>query len=161
MAWYAARVFYNRTEPLVNRFKKEGTRYYVPPRELISSLLFVDAEEGYVLQLAQEYFGKVMFYGSRESHCPTAIPDREMHVFMIVASSGEGGLLYLGDDKPEYRQGEHVRVIAGPFKGVEGFVRRIKKDRRVVVSLHGIVAVATTFIHPDLLERIGENEENR
>ena len=161
MSWYAARVFFNRTAPLVKRFTEEGVRHYLPPREVISSLLFVDTDEGYVERLSQEYFGKMMFYGSRENHRPIAIPEHEMHIFMIVTSSGEKGLLYLGDDKPEYHQGERVRVTAGPFKGVEGYVRRIKKDRRVVVSLHGIVAVATTYIHPDMLERVDDEEDYR
>ena len=160
MAWYAARVFYNRTEPVVAHLKEEGVAYYVPPRELIGSLLFVNTEEDYVEKLSQDYYGKMFFYGDRETHRPTVIPEKEMHIFMIVASSGESGLLYLGDDKPEYHQGDLVRVTAGPFKGIEGYVKRIKKDRRVVVSLHGIVAVATTYIHPDLLERVGESEEN-
>ena len=40
----------------------------------------------------------------------------------------------------------------------EGVVKRIKGDRRLVVSITGIACVATCFIHPSLLEPIPENE---
>lgn len=44
----------------------------------------------------------------------------------------------------------------GPFKGAEGHIKRIKKDRRVVVAIGGVVAVAITYIHPKFLEKIAE-----
>ena len=71
---------------------------------------------------------------------------------MFVCSAGKQGLTYLGDDRPEYHQGDLVRVTDGPFKGAEGHIKRIKKDRRLVVTIPGIVAVATTYIHPHFLE---------
>ena len=42
--------------------------------------------------------------------------------------------------------------MEGPFKGVEGVVVRVKKSRRVVVELPGMLAVATTYIQPTDLE---------
>ena len=34
--------------------------------------------------------------------------------------------------------------ICGPFKGAEGYIKRIRGNRRLVVALEGIIAVATT-----------------
>jgi hypothetical protein len=73
-------------------------------------------------------------------------------MFLFVCTAGEQGLTYLGDDRPEYHQGDRVRVIDGPFKGAEGHIKRIKKDRRLVVTVSGVAAVATSYIHPSLLE---------
>ena len=53
-----------------------------------------------------------------------------------------------------FRKGERVRVTGGIFEGVEGEFIRVKNDRRVVVSIRGVMAVATTFIHPSLIEPI-------
>jgi ribosomal protein L24 len=50
--------------------------------------------------------------------------------------------------------GDRVVVTDGPFKGAEGHIRRIKKDRRLVVAIAGVVAVATTYIHPSMLKKI-------
>ena len=44
--------------------------------------------------------------------------------------------------------------MAGVFEGAEGVLVRVKGDRRVVVAIEGLVAVATTFIHPSMLEKI-------
>lgn len=39
-----------------------------------------------------------------------------------------------------------MRVTEGPFKGAEGYIKRIKGNRRLIVSIEGVVAVATTYI---------------
>lgn len=156
MAWYATRVFFNKVEPLVRQLEDDAVRYYLPPRNLITSLLFLDCDAAYLNKFQQDFFGKMFVYGNRETHQPAIIRDSEMKVFILVTSAGDEGLTYLGDDRPEYHQGDRVRVTAGPFQGAEGHIKRIKKDRRLVISLQGIVAVATTYIHPDLLEKVEE-----
>lgn len=45
-----------------------------------------------------------------------------------------------------------MRVTGGIFAGVEGEFIRVKNDRRVMVSIQGVMAVATTYIHPSLIE---------
>lgn len=105
-----------------------------------------------ILELSQAFFGKVWVYGDALEHKPLSIPDEEMEIFIFVATAGKKGLVYLGDDKPEYHVGDRVRVTEGPFKGAEGHIKRIKKDRRLIVAIRGVVAVATTFIHPSFLE---------
>ena len=77
-------------------------------------------------------------------------------MFVFVCTAGQQGLSYLGDDKPEYHQGDRVRVTDGVFKGAEGYIKRIKKDRRLVVSVRGVAAVATAYIPPQFLETIVE-----
>jgi transcription antitermination factor NusG len=37
-------------------------------------------------------------------------------------------------------------VLEGPFAGVEGTVIRVKRSRRVMVELPGMLAIATTYI---------------
>lgn len=52
------------------------------------------------------------------------------------------------------KKGDKVRVLGGIFEGAEGTLKRIKGDRRVVVSIPGVIAVATANIHASLLEKI-------
>ena len=73
-----------------------------------------------------------------------------------MVSAGRDGLELLGDDRPEYHEGDRVVVTDGPFKGAEGHIKRIKRDRRLVVTIRGVVAVATTYIHPSLLRKVEE-----
>ena len=47
-----------------------------------------------------------------------------------------------------------MRITGGLFEGTEGEFVRVRGDRRVMVRIAGLVAVATPFIHPSLIERI-------
>ena len=53
-------------------------------------------------------------------------------------------------------KGTKVRVTGGDFEGQEGIFLKVKgaRDRRVVVEIQGVIAVAMTTIHPDLIEVI-------
>lgn len=156
MRWYAAKVRYNRMQPLKERLTVDRVNYFVP--EIIGSLLFVQTTEEYLGHFEQSFFSQLWIYRSPSTHKPSPIPDREMEVFIFVCSAGKQGLTYLGDDKPEYHMGERVRVTDGLFKGAEGHIKRIKKDRRLVVSISGVAAVATTHIHPQFLEIITDEK---
>lgn len=56
--------------------------------------------------------------------------------------------------KKDFKEGQHVRVIGGPFQGYEGIVTRVKKDRHVIVKIEGICLIMLPFIHPDLLQEV-------
>ena len=154
LRWYAAKVYYNRMTPLREQLVSDGVSYFIP--SMITSLLFVKATAEYMMQFENEYRGRMWVYRDVLSGQYSAIPDREMEVFVFVCTAGQQGLSYLGDDKPEYHQGDRVRVTDGVFKGAEGYIKRIKKDRRLVVSVRGVAAVATAYIPPQFLETIVE-----
>lgn len=152
MSWYAIRVYHNRTARIREQLQKGQVHHYVP--EIIDSLVFLDTDEEYLRNFEQQNFSHLWVYRAPGTSTPTVIPDAEMEMFLFVCTAGQQGLTYLGDDKPEYHQGDRVRVIDGPFKGAEGHIKRIKKDRRLVVTINGVAAVATSFIHPQFLEVI-------
>ena len=153
VSWFAAKVFYNRTLPVKRALDEAKIEYYCPEK-VVQSLIFIKTDTLSARLLEQRFFSKMWFYRTMDGAGLARIADREMELFMFVTSSGEKGLTYLGDDKPEYHTGDRVRVIDGPFKGAEGYIKRIKKDRRLVVSVAGVADVATSFIHPDFLEII-------
>ncbi len=152
--WYAMKVYYNRMTPLREQLAVDGVDFFIP--SMIASLLFVKATNGYVAQFENDYHDKLWVYRDPLTHKPSAIPDREMEVFIFVCTAGQQGLCYLGEDRPEYHKGDRVRVTEGVFKGAEGYIKRIKKDRRLVVSVRGVAAVATMHIPPEFLETITE-----
>jgi transcription antitermination factor NusG len=61
---------------------------------------------------------------------------------------------FILQDPENLKGGEKVRVIKGEFAGVEGELYRIKGHKRVVVRLGDDVAVATTYIPKECLEKI-------
>ena len=50
------------------------------------------------------------------------------------------------------REGQTVKVRSGAFAGVEGKIVRIRKSRRLMVELPGMLAVASTYISPNDVE---------
>ena len=152
--WYAIKVYYNRMKQLREQLAVDGIRFFIP--SMVSSLLFVQASNDYLMQFEEGYRGRLWVYRDLLTGKPSAIPEREMEVFIFVCTAGQQGLSYLGEDKPEYHKVERVRVTDGVFKGAEGYVKRIKKDRRLVLSIRGVVAVGTSYIPPQFLEIISE-----
>ncbi len=169
--WYAMKVFFNKVFEIEDHLKSCGVESYFPTetvvvekngrrkkvrRPVISSLVFFRGTCSAALEQQQMLLDRVIVYSNRVGYrrIPTAIPDDEMERFRLVASSGEDGLEYFGSDSPEFRKGEHVRVIDGPFKGAEGYVRRVKGDHRLFVSVRGVCAVATSYIPRQYLQKI-------
>ena len=86
-----------------------------------------------------------------------SIPQKAMVNFMRVASVEDDKVMFLGDKDFSNKIGRRVRVIDGVFKGVEGTIYRVKKDRRVVVSLENVCSVAISYINPAFLEEITDD----
>ncbi len=153
--WYALKAFYNKVQPLIADCKALGMEFFAPV-EVLHSLLFLRCTEAELGRFLVNHHQGVYVYHQADSRQPAVIRDREMEVFRFVVTAGQQGLTLLGEDRPEYHMGDRVVVTDGPFKGAEGHIKRIKKDRRLVVTIAGVVAVATAYIHPDLLRRVTE-----
>ena len=70
------------------------------------------------------------------------VPDREMDAFIKVTRHPDARLQYLVYTDFLDKEGRKVKVIDGDFAGVEGQIKRIRKDRCVVVCVRGVAAVA-------------------
>ena len=75
------------------------------------------------------------------------IPDREMMNFQQVIRSLNEQVMFIQNNEFAMRPGQKVKITEGPFKGVEGTLKSIKKHLCVVVTLDCIMAVAISGIH--------------
>ncbi len=142
------------------RYIEEGPAIFqrIP---MVSSLLFVRAGEKEITALDESFKDatggtKGFIYKKRDSEgrfvCE-AIPDCQMEAFRLITSHGSEGLeFFSADDISRFATGCKVRVTDGPFKGAVGYVKRIKRNRRLLVAIEGIVAVVSAYIDPRLLE---------
>ena len=169
--WYALKVFYNKVFEIEKLLTQRAIKSYIPcetiwverngvrksiRKPIVSSLLFFRSSEKQAIELQQHLTNRVILYTQTVlfKRKPLSIPDREMNLFMLISSSGEKGMEYFASDCTEFRSGEHVRVIEGPFKGAEGYIRRIKGNRRLIVSIQGVCAIATSYIPQCFLQKI-------
>ncbi|MBR3030281.1 MAG: UpxY family transcription antiterminator [Bacteroidales bacterium] len=173
--WYALKVFYNKSLALKERLEDAGFGCYCAlgyeGRPLVASLLFVRCSERQLLEYKATCQNDISFaiytrkemrsshFDSKpmERNVPAPIPENEMRAFILVTSASPDTYEVLGPDDPKYHVGQKVRVAEGIFTGAEGYVKRIKKDRRLVISVSGIVAVATVHIRPEYLKPVEEN----
>lgn len=126
---------------------------------LIGSVMFVRCLNTDIKRLRSVIGERGFVYLRVDGKSPAEIPDREMAAFRLVADHFHEGMLILQDDAyTRFREGGRVRVKEGPFKGAEGYVKRIRRDRRLLVAIEGVIAVATSFIPPEMLEPVPEPE---
>lgn len=167
-AWFAIRVPYSRELKLKTRFDEKGIASFLPMHYIqngkgkkilvpaIHNLLFVNAAKEQIDQLRDELYYKLPFFYiiDRTKRKPVIVPEKQMQNFIAVAGTLDERLMYLSDIDSKLGRGDKVKVTGGVFEGVEGEILRIRRDRRVVVSVKGLVAVATAFIHPTLLKKV-------
>lgn len=169
--WYALKVFYNKVFEVESQLKDVGVESYIPTEEVvtevnghrrlrrrpvINSLMFVHTDLKTLAHLLRGALcNEALAYLNADRNTPAPIPDDEFQAFRLVTSGGHQGLEYFCDEAMvNLSSGQKVRVTEGPFKGTEGHVKRIRRDRRVLVVIHGIIAVATSYIAPQFLEPI-------
>lgn len=128
--------------------------------QLVKSLLFVQCTPETLSRMRAKFSGQLTPYYDSVEGKYLVVPDRQMDAFIALCDFKDSGLEYLGQDEGKYHLGDKVRVTEGVFKGLEGHIKRIRHDRRLVVTIDGIAAFATGFIPPAFLEVIGEDGRN-
>ena len=139
-----------------NQFIQAGPLIYkrVP---VVTSLLFVRAPKDRLKEVEESVKEKGFVYRTADRKTEAVIPDKQMAMFQLVCSSGAEGLEFFADDDiTRYKAGDKVRGLEGPLNGAEGYIKRIRRDRRLLVAIEGFIAVATTFIPPQFLEKVPE-----
>ena len=147
--WYAIRVTYNRELKVKEELDARGIKSFVP-------MQYRREERNGVM--VKRLVPSIM---DRETSKPITVPDHQMENFIKVAGTYEEKLIYLNPEPGDFSQGERVRIIGGPFEGAEGVFVRIKRDRRVLINIPGVVAVATTHVHLSMLEKITDPDPNQ
>ena len=128
-----------------------GKKVYAK-KPAVNSLLFFKGQLEDALSVQKRFEGRAMLFTYRLSRQPAIIPDREMRIFQMVAGSGSKDLQYMDADAVNFKTGQHVRVTGGLFQGAEGYIKRIQGNKRLVVAIEGVVAVATSYIPSCYLE---------
>jgi hypothetical protein len=161
--WFALRATYSRELKVKERLDAMGIRTFVPmmwrSREVdgktekklvpaVGNLCFAYSSRKELDDFIRGYGenSPVHYYWDRISDSPLTVPEKAMEDFMKVAGTMDEDLIYLTEISGKLRDGQNVRVISGPFAGVEGKVVRIRKSRRILVEIPGMLAVASTYL---------------
>ena len=80
------------------------------------------------------------------------VPDNQMNNFIRVASAQDDKVFFLNYEELNDKTNKRVRIIDGYFAGVEGIIKRINRNKRVVVQIEGVAAVAIAFVPTSCLQ---------
>lgn len=128
---------------------------------IIASLMFIHADDDQLAFVASRLVdrdsGKAhgFIYKNAVRKGYSVIPDIQMESFRLAISAWNHGWDIVDADIA-LNPGEKVRVTDGPLKGAEGYIKRIGKDRRLLVCIEGVIAVATSYIPRQFLEKVEE-----
>ena len=167
--WHVLRVSYSRELKIKAILDGKGVRTFVPmtwkktekdgkiQKKLvpaISNMCFVYWTDSGVEDFIRSFGEKspVHYYWDRTTSRPLTVPDKAMSDFITIASSMDEDLIYITEINDKLRVGQTVKVRSGSFAGVEGRIVRIRKSRRLLVELPGMLAIASTYVRPEDVE---------
>ena len=175
--WYVFRVSYGREDKASDYLVEDGTYTYVAKKivekyvkgkrkrylqTLVPNLLFAYTTE----EKAGEYVNNtpaisyLSYYYNHfeqdadEKNPPLTVSDEEMNRFVLATCNMNKHLLFVQPSQCHFKGGEQVKVIDGPFAGVEGRVARVAGQQRVVIALSNIGLISTAYIPTAFLRHI-------
>ena len=123
---------------------------------VIPNLVFVHASRTQITDFKKHYnFLQFVMWEKSTGLEYLVVPDDQMESFIKVSSQYEENITYYNPDELDLQKGRRVRIHGGKLNGVTGIFMQVqgKRNRRVVVLLEGVMAVAAE-VHPDLIEVI-------
>lgn len=170
--WFAVRTMYRNDMNVARYLETQGAEVFIPMHyvdvvrggvvrrmlePVIRNLVFVRTSRSLLDRVKLELESKwaIRLFMNHESREPIVIPEEQMRSFIAVAGTYDEQLLFLGIEEVGYKVGDRIRIIAGPFRGAQGRLLRIKGHKRLVVEVESIMAVATAYIPPQMVEKIG------
>lgn len=167
--WYAMRVTYSREVQMKDQLEQRGIECFIPMRyhtkvvrgrkvkllkPVIHNLLFAHATPTEI-QEVKKYYEYLQYIVDRERQ-KIIVPDAQMQTFIAVTGTYDDQLIWINPEDLNLKKGTRVRITGGDFEGQEGTFIKIKgaRDKRVVIAIQGVIAVAMATLHPSLIEII-------
>jgi transcription antitermination factor NusG len=152
ISWYAIQTFFSKELKLAQLLEEKGLTCFVPMRmaiptsepcappklvPVVHNLLFLEKtdSEAALLELMKDIPIPFRLMRNRETRRIYEIPNRQIVDLRAACDSSYSGNLYMEADKAEARPGHPVRVIRGPFTGLQGKLTQYKKKYYVVVTI--------------------------
>ena len=176
--WYPMYVTYSREVLVRDALDKKGVKNFLPMERvterigkklvhslqpLIHNLIFVYSDRAQLRELkmfnrdcVHMQFMTIKPRNDEQASVVITIPERQMEQFMRAMGVDDelGQRRFLPYTDFLGREGQRVRFLRGPFQGIEGTIKRINRNRHLVIALPPIGALAITITSSSDLELI-------
>lgn len=168
--WHAMRATYGRALKARDFLQGKGIHTFVPMRyckerlgtrnirrlvPVMPNIIFVYSG-GTELKEAKRRADYIQYMTNHRTGEKIIVGDKDMERFIAVCGTLDEHLLWLHEESADLEKGSRVRVTGGMFKGQEGMLLKVKgaRDKRVVVAIKGVMAVALASIPRTLIKEI-------
>ena len=170
--WYVLRVTYQR-ELVAHRLlgemgilsfvptervrrRKVGGGHYFREVAKLHNYIFIHTTLDELQQIKENtipYLRYIMGKDDEGRPIKQFVPQKQMEDFMAICQSEGAKML---DENFGLKEGDRVRILVGPLKDVEGVYIRTsaRHEKRVVVRIEGVAAVATAALPAAAVEKI-------
>ena len=143
--FHPTRTVYRKVEGKVKAFEES----YIPnllfaygPTEVIESFVYDNNHLPYLRFYCRCFWNKGLY-----ERKPIIIPDKQMKDFISISNQAtEQDIIITTGTVKQLAKGQPVRILQGPFKGVEGFIFRYKHQQRVAVVIKGVATAITAYV---------------
>lgn len=104
------------------------------------------------------YIMRPVFDGKETTTEALYVPDGMMQRFIRVTEDQRENVIFLDNLEFACKPGMKARITDGPYTGVTGIVRHIKKNLCVIIPLEGVAAVAIMHVPREHLRYISDLE---
>ena len=108
-------------------------------KPVIHNLLFAHATKTEMQEVKKDY--EYLQYIINREHQKIIVPDAQMQTFIAVTGTYDDQLIWINPEDLNLKKGIFIKV-----KGA--------RDKRVVIAINGVIAVAMATLHPSLIEVI-------
>lgn len=181
--WFPMRSTYGREQKVKENLDKLGIDNYVPMTyetvetkgerhkqfvPAVHNLIFVHSSKETIKALKSNntllsslrfIMKKSILDKDRKSEIIT-VPMNQMNNFIKATKGHEEDVTYLKNSNSLSTVGQKVRITNGVFFGVEGQIKRIHKNKRVLVCVEGISSVMLNFVPKKILEIISDGKDS-
>lgn len=178
VCWYPLRAIYAQEIKIHQRLCELNIENYVPIRQLLETdntgcevvksvplvhnLIFVKATRDIILYYKQNdkivsqtrFIIKHNYNNQDEKYL--IIPNKQMHDFIKVVNSNAQNVKIIQNSDYIHKPGTKVRIRSGEFAGIEGVIKRIKRNKIVIVSAGDFLVMAISNLCSRDLEIIND-----
>lgn len=175
--WFALRTTYNREKKAYEYLLNQNCEVYWPTTKVmrdingkkvkmevsrIPNILFAHGTFDQLKEFVYDNFHLpfLRFYYEENRtpdgivRKPLVVPDRQMESLKILSESDSKDVIIVPSHIDNFKKGDHVRIIEGEFKGIEGHVARWHGQQRVAIMIENLCTIATAYIPSAFLRKI-------
>ena len=120
----------------------------------ISGLVFIQGNVSEIQKFFQNNFPQYHLVNDCSTHETAVIPDEVMQPFMRIVEANPVKVRFLLNPISKYAEGNTlVQVMTGPLAGLQGYIIRIDRDRKLVMKV-GDMTMAIGGVHKEHFENV-------